>query len=119
VSVGFPASACVYVTEHVEVFVVAPASVHTPPEPNVPFPLDVSVTVPAGWAAVPVISLSVTVAVHVVGLPGVSAGQETAVNVPWTTAMFWAKASVRPVKAVPVVPPLFFTSAKVVPLVSV
>ena len=61
--VWLPVALGVYVTEQVEVFVEATASVHVEPEPNAPDPLDESVTEPVGEVLV---VLSVTVAVHVV-----------------------------------------------------
>jgi hypothetical protein len=79
------------VTEHLDVVAVAPTSVQlVPGAEKPPLPFDANVTAPVGWAATPAaVSVSVTVAVHVVDPPGITTAvgmHETAVELACWTA---------------------------------
>jgi len=75
-----PIAVGVYVTEQLAELPV-PVSVHVPLGLNVPLPLDVKLTVPVGVELVPVL-VSVTVAVHDVEPPSVTAAGEHVTVVP-------------------------------------
>jgi hypothetical protein len=106
VIVCVPAAVGVKLAEHVEVGMVPGVRVQLV---GVPPPLDENCTVPVGWAAVPEISVSVTVAWHVVAVPTCKVEGEQLtlpVVVAWMAASCWASGSVTPLKAVALAPAL-------------